>query len=96
VYILQCADATFFCIGHTDDLDKRRAQHDEGKGCSCTSTHRPLKLVHAEGFETRYEALTMERKLKGWSRAKKIDCMAGDWERIGVLAKGKHRHQRLQ
>ena len=94
LYILECADATFY-IGHTDDLDKRMAQHDEGKGCACTSTRRPLKLVHAEGFETRYEALTMERKLKGWGRAKKQAYMAGDWRAVGALAKGKHQHQRM-
>jgi predicted GIY-YIG superfamily endonuclease len=55
-----------------------------------------LKLLHAEGFETRYEALTMERKLKGWTRAKKLAYMAGDWKAVGDLAKGKHRYQRLR
>ncbi|HEY8328814.1 MAG TPA: GIY-YIG nuclease family protein [Rhodanobacter sp.] len=55
LYILECADGSF-CIGHTDDLGKRLAQHDEGKGCVYTSTRRPLKLLHTEGFETRYES----------------------------------------
>ena len=59
------------------------------------ATRRPLKLIHAEGFETRYEALTMERKLKGWSRAKKLAYMEGDWKAVGGLAKGKHWHQRM-
>ena len=27
LYILECADGTFY-IGHTDDLDSRLAQHD--------------------------------------------------------------------
>ena len=94
LYILECADGSFY-IGHTDDLGKRLEQHEQGSGSIYTSTRRPLKLVHAEGFETRYEALTMERKLKGWSRAKKLAYMAGDWEHIGVLAKGKHQHQRM-
>ncbi len=94
LYILECADGSFY-IGHTDDLDKRLEQHDQGKGCVYTSTRRPLKLIHSEGVETRYEALTMERKLKGWSRAKKLAYMAGDWKSVGALAKGRHRHQRL-
>jgi predicted GIY-YIG superfamily endonuclease len=55
-----------------------------------------LKLLHTEGFETRYEALAMERKLKGWSRAKKLAYMAGDWNAVGALAKGKHRHERTR
>jgi predicted GIY-YIG superfamily endonuclease len=95
LYILECSDGTFY-ISHTDDLNQRLAHHDQGKGCIHTSTRRPLNLIHTEGFETRYEALTMERKLKGWSRAKKQAYMAGDWNAVGALAKGKHRHQRSQ
>jgi predicted GIY-YIG superfamily endonuclease len=89
-----CADGTFY-IGHTDDLNKRLAQHDAGNGCVYTSIRRPLKLIHTEGFQTHYEALTMERKLKGWSRAKKLAYMAGDWSAVSAAARGKHRHQRL-
>jgi predicted GIY-YIG superfamily endonuclease len=95
LYILECVDGSYY-IGHTDNLDKRLEQHEQGKGCTYTLTRRPLKLIHTEGFETRYEALTMERKLKGWSRAKKQAYMAADWPAVGALAKGKHQHQRLR
>lgn len=93
LYILKCADGSLY-IGHTDDLDARMEQHDQGKGSSYTSKRRPLQLIHAEEFETRYEALTLERKLKGWSRAKKLAYMAGDWTSVKRLSKGKHQHQR--
>lgn len=93
LYILECADASFY-IGHTDDLDNRLAQHDQGNSCVYTASRRPLRLVHAQGFESRYEALTMERKLKGWTRAKKQAYIAGDWNTLHLLAKGKHKHQR--
>jgi predicted GIY-YIG superfamily endonuclease len=93
LYVLECADGSFY-IGHTDNLGQRLTQHDEGKGCLYTSTRRPLKLLHTEGFETRYEALTVERKLKGWSRAKKLAYMAGNWKAVSNLAKGKHQYQR--
>jgi len=53
-------------------------QHDAGRAASYTASRRPLKLLHVEEFETRYGALTMERKLKGWSRAKKLAYIAGD------------------
>jgi len=92
LYILECADGSFY-IGHTDNLDKRMEQHDQGKGCAYTSMRRPLKLIHAEAFETRIEALAMERKLKGWSRAKKLAYVAGDWDVVSTLAKGRHRRQ---
>jgi predicted GIY-YIG superfamily endonuclease len=93
LYILECADGTLY-IGHTDDLDVRLQQHDMGAGHGYTSTRRPLKLLHVEEFETRHEALTMERKLKGWSRAKKLAYIRGDWDGIQRLAKGKHQHER--
>jgi len=54
-----------------------------------------LVLVFAQEFESRYDALSMERKLKGWSSAKKMAYMAGDWNSVARLAKGKHRHERI-
>ncbi|HEX5306948.1 MAG TPA: GIY-YIG nuclease family protein [Dyella sp.] len=93
LYILRCADGSLY-IGHTDDLDRRMEQHDLGRGCAYTATRRPVKLIHAEAFETRYEALTMERRLKGWSRAKKLAYIAGNWSVVSALAKGMHRHER--
>lgn len=93
LYILECADGSFY-IGHTDDLDRRMEQHDQGHGCAYTADRRPVKLIHTEAFETRYEALAMERRLKGWSRAKKLAYIADDWDALSRLSKGKHRHQR--
>ena len=93
LYILKCADGTLY-IGHTDNLDERMRQHDAGKHDGYTASRRPLKLLHVEEFETRYAALTTERKLKGWSRAKKLAYIAGNWNEVGKLAKGKHRHER--
>ena len=91
LYILLCSDDTLY-LGHTDDLDARMQQHDSGRGSAYTSSRRPLKLLHTEEFESRYEALAMERKLKGWSHAKKIAYIRGDWAAIRRLAKGKIRH----
>jgi predicted GIY-YIG superfamily endonuclease len=87
LYILECADGSLY-IGHTDNLDARLRQHDEGVARSFTSTRRPLKLLHAQEFETRYEALTMERKLKGCSRAKKLAYIRNDWDAVRALARG--------
>jgi predicted GIY-YIG superfamily endonuclease len=50
--------------------------------------------MNAEEFESRYEALEMERKLKGWSHAKKVAYMRGDWSAVRQLAKGRHKHQK--
>lgn len=45
-------------------------------------------LVWSESFQTRDDAFAVERKLKGWSRAKKEALIAGDWERVSMLARG--------
>ncbi|NMG28592.1 GIY-YIG nuclease family protein [Aromatoleum evansii] len=89
VYILQCADASYYC-GHTDDLERRLRQHGEGLH-GYTVTRRPLKLLWTGEFETRESAVAFERKIKGWSRAKKAALIAGDWNRISELAKPRAR-----
>jgi predicted GIY-YIG superfamily endonuclease len=89
VYILRCNDGSYY-TGHTDDLEKRRAEHQQGKGSLCTRTRRPVTLVWCDGAGERYEALAFERRMKNWSRAKKEALIAGDWERVGYFAKPPH------
>ncbi|WP_260583491.1 TrmH family RNA methyltransferase [Sphingopyxis sp. PET50] len=80
-YLLHCADRTYY-TGHTDDLDRRIYQHQEGILGGYTSTRRPVELVWAEAFETREEAKAAELKIKNWSRAKKEALIAKDWDRL--------------
>ena len=87
VYILRCADNSYY-TGHTDNLEKRIAQHTIGEIKSCyTFTRRPLTLVSSQDFITREEALTSEQQIKGWSRKKKEAMMRGDWAEVSRLAK---------
>ncbi len=89
VYILKCRDGSFY-TGHTDDLDKRMAEHRQGKGSLWTRTRLPVELVWCDWAGERYEALAFERRVKNWSRAKKEALIAGDWERVGYFAKPPH------
>jgi predicted GIY-YIG superfamily endonuclease len=84
-YMLHCSGG-FFYVGHTDDLDHRIAQHTTGALPGFTRDHLPVKLVWADEFATRYEAQTAEKKLKGWSRAKKLALIRGDGEEISRLS----------
>lgn len=93
VYMLRCADGSFYA-GHTDDLERRIAQHQAGELSGYTHTRRPVALVFSQDTAMREEALSAERRIKGWSRAKKEALIAGDWRRIGQLGRGRHRHQR--
>lgn len=88
--MLHCADRSFY-VGHTDDLDVRIATHMSGEFGGYTSTRLPVKLVWSDEFPTRYEALAAERQIKGWSRAKKLALIRGDWKLISELARNKEK-----
>ena len=85
-YILQCADRSYY-TGHTDDLEKRLAQHQSGALRGYTFERRPVELVWVEEFQTREEALANEIRVKNWSRAKKESLIAKDWDRLKHFSK---------
>jgi predicted GIY-YIG superfamily endonuclease len=87
-YMLQCRDRTLY-VGHTDDLDLRLAQHEQGTFGGHTARKRPLTLVWSEEFPTRYEALIAERQIKGWRKEKKLALIRGDWGLISRLSREK-------
>lgn len=88
VYLLRCRDGAYYA-GHTEDLDVRIPQHQSGTIKGFTSNRLPVQLVWCAEFTTRYEAITTERQIKGWSRAKKEALIAGDWERLSLLARNR-------
>ena len=70
IYILECADGTFYC-GWTNDLEKRVATHNEGKGGKYTRARLPVKLVYHEEFDTKEEAMSREWHIKRLTRKQK-------------------------
>ena len=85
-YLLRCSDGSYY-VGHTDDLELRIAQHQSGILGGYTAQRRPVALVWSDSFQTRDDAFAVERKLKGWSRAKKEALILGDWALISQLAR---------
>jgi len=71
VYLVRCADDSIYC-GWTTDLKKRVRAHNSGQGAKYTRSRRPVKLVYAEEFEEKQEALSREWHLKRLSRAEKL------------------------
>jgi predicted GIY-YIG superfamily endonuclease len=86
VYILRCSDGSYY-TGHTDNLEKRIAEHQAGVSEGYTSTRLPVALMFSQDFSTREEALACERQIKGWSRKKKEAMMREDWSEVSRLAK---------
>jgi putative endonuclease len=87
LYILRCADRSYYVGTSRKDLDARVAEHNSGIYNGYTSGRRPVELVFAQHFEAIADAVAAERKVKGWSRAKKEALIAGDWSRLPGLAK---------
>ena len=63
VYLLACADGSFYC-GWTNDLAKRLAAHQSGKGGRYTRSHLPVRLVYYETAASREAALKREAAIK--------------------------------
>jgi putative endonuclease len=88
VYMLRCADGSYYVGSATgDDLSRRVMEHEMGARPGYTSSRRPVTLVWSEHFDRITDAITVERKLKGWSRAKKEALIQSDWRRISQLAR---------
>jgi putative endonuclease len=86
VYILECSDDSFY-IGCANDLERRIAEHQTGAFPGYTYARRPVALVWSEYFDRTTDAIAAERKLKGWSRAKKVALVRGDWAGIRQLSR---------
>jgi putative endonuclease len=71
LYILRCADGSYYVGTARKELETRVAEHNAGHFGGYTATRRPVALVYAEWFEHITDAIAAERQVKGWSRAKK-------------------------
>jgi putative endonuclease len=71
VYILQCADTTYY-IGSTSDLERRVIEHNTSKrGAHYTKIRRPVVLRYSEQVETLSAARSREAQLKKLKREEK-------------------------
>jgi len=85
-YMLHCSGGAFY-VGHTDNLEDRIRQHEVGAIPGFTRDRLPVTLVWSESFSDRIGALEMERRIKGWSRAKKKALIRGDWDALSRLSR---------
>jgi tRNA/rRNA methyltransferase len=89
-YMLRCADGSYY-TGHTDDLERRMAQHATGATGGYAARRLPVELVWCADFPTRHEALASELRVKDWPRAKKEALIVGDWNKVSQFAKPRSR-----
>jgi len=87
VYILQCADGSYYVGLTRRTAEQRLAEHNRGLVGGYTKRRRPVRLRFSESFDRITDAIAAERQLKGWSRAKKEALMRGDFDLLQSLAR---------
>jgi putative endonuclease len=86
--MLRCADRSYY-VGSTsyEDVRLRVAEHNDAKYIGYTTYRRTVSLVWSKWFDDLCDAHDTERRLKGWSRAKKEALIAGNAQSLKVLSR---------
>ncbi|MGS2740915.1 GIY-YIG nuclease family protein [Sinomicrobium sp. M5D2P17] len=86
VYIVKCSDDSLY-TGLTNNLERRIKEHNNGLNKdSYTYRRRPVKLIFHQEFMQFEQAEIFEKKLKKWSRKKKLALIAGNSELLQTLS----------
>jgi putative endonuclease len=83
IYLLQCRDGSLYC-GWTDDLERRIATHNAGKGARYTRSRGPVRLVWSEEVSDRSAALKRELAIKRLTRAEKLALAGLRLRKVGL------------
>jgi putative endonuclease len=76
--MLKCSD-DFIYVGITNNLLRRLDEHQSGNNTMCyTHKRRPVTLIFKQEFHDVKQAILFEKKLKKWSRAKKLALSEND------------------
>ena len=87
LYILRCADGSYYVGTTIGSLDTRVAEHQTGAFDGYTALRRPVALVFHQHFERLDDAASAERQVKGWRRDKKEALIRGDFASLPFLAR---------
>jgi len=75
VYILTNKWNTTYYIGVTNDIYRRLSEHRNKLISGFTKNYNIYKLLYYEQFNDIELAISREKQIKGWRRAKKIDLI---------------------
>ena len=71
MYVARCCDDTLY-TGYTNNVEKRIATHNAGKGAKYTKSRLPVECVYVESFETKQLAMRAEYNFKQLTRQQKL------------------------
>ncbi|HEX5728934.1 GIY-YIG nuclease family protein [Microbacterium sp.] len=89
-YILRCSDGTLY-VGSTKDLRLRLEQHQVGLGSAYTRRRLPVTLIWSNEFARIDEAFAWEKRLQGWSHAKREAFIGGGIDAVRGWSAGSRR-----
>jgi putative endonuclease len=93
VYILECSAGRFY-TGVTSNLGQRLGQHADSVGSGYAARHGPCRIVWFTECPTTFEALELEKRIKGWRREKKVALIEGRGEDLPGLSLARNPSQR--
>jgi putative endonuclease len=88
VYILASKTAVLY-IGMTNELERRVSEHKQKLVPGFTAKYNVSTLVWYDAFSNASDAIAAEKKIKGWTRAKKvalIESMNPKWRDLSLDA----------
>ena len=74
VYIMDSKSGVLF-IGVTNNLERRVNEHREGLTPGFTRKYRVRRLLYFEDFDRPVDAISREKQIKGWTRARKLELI---------------------
>ena len=75
VYMLRCGDGSLY-TGSTDNVARRLAVHQSGKGAKYTRSRLPVELAYQEELPDKSSALRREAAIKKLTRQQKLEMTA--------------------
>jgi putative endonuclease len=87
LYVLRCADGSYYVGTTAAGLERRMAEHNAGALDGYTALRRPVELVFHRRFERLDDAAAAERQVKRWRREKKEALIRGDFAALPSLAR---------
>lgn len=79
VYVLRCADDTLY-TGYSNDVDKRVARHNSGKGAKYTRSRLPVVLIYYREFGSYLTAVREEARIKKLRKVDKEALVNGGYD----------------
>ena len=94
VYIVRCADDSYY-VGSTWNIERRLWQHNsEREGATYTRSRQPVELAWSGWYDSIAEAFAIEKRIQGWSRAKREALIRGEYGELPRLSQNASKRRR--